>query len=126
MSNNRFAKFERRKPGQRNKLEAAYEAHLGLLQKAGEIHGFMFEGMKLRMADNTFFTADFVVFASDWVIELHDTKGTTTKTLKDGAKVKGPWVEGDALVKLKVVAELFPFRVFSVYKVGNTWEKKQY
>jgi len=32
----------------------------------------------------------------------------------------------NAKLKLKVVAELFPFRVMAVYKVGNTWERMEF
>lgn len=121
---NRFAKHKRRAPGERNKLEAAYEAHLEMLHRAGEIDGYKFEGIKLRLADNTFFTPDFLVFASDGVVELHDTKGTTTKKRADGSKDKAPWIEEDAKIKLKVVAELFPFRVFAIFKTAEGWQKQ--
>ncbi len=123
---NRFAKHKRRAPGERNKLEAAYEAHLEMLHRAGEIDGYKFEGIKLRLADNTFFTPDFLVFASDGVVELHDTKGTTTKKRADGSKDKAPWIEEDAKIKLKVVAEQFPFRVFAVFKVKEGWQMQQF
>lgn len=124
-SGNRFAKFERRKKGERNKLEAEYEAYLGLMQKSGAIESFMFEGIKLRLADGTSYTPDFLVFASDGVVEIHDTKGTTTKKLKAG-NIKGPWIEEDARIKLAVVAEQFPFRTFAVFKANGTWQKKQF
>ena len=122
MAFNRFAKFKRRAPGERNKLEAAYEQHLGLLKRAGKIEDFKFEGIKLRLADNTFYTPDFLVFAEDGVVELHDTKGTTKKKRSDGSKVAKPWIEEDAKIKLKVVAELYPFRVLAVFKTADGWE----
>lgn len=120
---NRFAKHKRREAGDRNKVEAAYEAHLGLLLKAGEIDGFEFEGIKLRMADLTWWTPDFLVYAADGVVELHDTKGTTKKGKSDGTRVSAPWIEEDAKIKMKVVAERFPFRVFAVFKTANGWER---
>lgn len=125
MSFNRFAKFKRRAPGERNKLEAAYEAHLELLKQAGEIVGYKFEGIKLRLADNTFYTPDFIVFAKDDVVELHDTKGTTTKNTAAG-KVKAAWCEEDAKLKIKLVAELYPFRTYIVFKNGATWERQEF
>ena len=36
--------------------EAAYDAHLSLLQHAGHILWRKFEGLKLSLADNTFYT----------------------------------------------------------------------
>lgn len=123
---NRFAKHARRKPGEMNKTEAAYNGHLGLLLRAGEIDGFMFEGIKLRLADNTFFTPDFLVMAKDGVLELHDTKGTTKKARASGIKEAAPWIEEDAKIKLKLTAELFPFRVFAVYKTAEGWQKMEF
>ena len=126
MAFNRFAKHKRRAPGERNKTEAAYEAYLTLLHKAGEIDGFEFEGIKLRMADLTWWTPDFLVYAQDGVVELHDTKGTTTKKRANVSKDKAPWIEEDAKIKLKVIAERFPFRVFAVFKTADGWQKQPF
>lgn len=123
---NRFAKHARRKPSEMNKTEAEYDAYLGLLLKAGEIDGFKFEGIKLKLADNTFFTPDFFVMAKDGVMELHDTKGTTKKLRKSGEKEAAPWIEEDAKIKLKLVAELYPFRVFAVFKTKDGWQKMEF
>lgn len=109
-----------------NKTESAYNDYLGLLLRAGEIDGFAFEAIKLRLADNTFFTPDFLVMAKDGVLELHDTKGTTKKLRASGQKEAMPWIEEDAKIKLKVVAELFPFRVFAVFKTSEGWQKQQF
>lgn len=123
---NRFARYTRRVPGERNRTEAAYEAHLQALCAAGEICGFEFEGMKLRMADKTWWTPDFVVMTADGYIELHDTKGTTTKTRANGEKEKAPWIEDDARVKMKVIAEQWPFKVFAVFKTPAGWVRQAF
>lgn len=125
MAFNRFAKYQRRAAGERNKTEAAYEAHLELQLRAGEIMGYRFEGITLKLADNTRFTPDFLVFSNDGVVELHDTKGTTKKKLSSGP-VAAPWIEEDAKIKLKVCAELYPFRVFAVFKTKEGWERLQF
>ncbi|KRG69246.1 phage related protein gp8 [Pseudoxanthomonas dokdonensis] len=96
-----------------NKTEIAYAAHLELLKAAGEVLWYRFEGIKLRLADNTFYTADFAVMASDGVVELHE--------------VKGFWTD-DARVKIKVAADQYPFR-FMAFKVrakkhGGGWERE--
>lgn len=100
----------RLKTGAMNKTEAAYEAHLALLQHAGEIQWRKFEGLKLRLADNTFYTPDFAVMAADGVIECHE--------------VKGFW-QDDARAKIKVAADLYPFRFLAVRakpkKEGGGW-----
>jgi hypothetical protein len=121
-----FARFHKREPGSKNRVETAYEEYLTLLKAAGEIQDFKYEGIKLRLADNTFYTPDFLVFAADGVVELHDTKGTTKKANAAGVKVPKAWVEEDAKLKIKVVAELFPFRTFIVWKSEGQWIKEQF
>ena len=86
--------------GKMNKTEAAYDAHLWTLRTAGQVFWHAFEGVKLRLADNTFYTPDFAVLAADGYLEMHE--------------VKGFW-EDDARVKIKVAAALFPFR-FKAFK----------
>lgn len=107
----RFAKGRTRTPAGMNKTEAAYCETLRLRQLAGEIDWFKFEGIKLRLADKTFYTPDFAVMASDGVIELHE--------------VKGHW-EDDARVKIKVAAAAFPFRFIGVKKAGTGWSFEQF
>lgn len=89
----------RLKVGERNKTESAYELHLEARRAAGEIVWFRFEGLKLRLADNTFYTPDFAVMRSDGQLECHE--------------VKGHW-QDDARVKVKVAAEMYPFRFIAV------------
>jgi hypothetical protein len=48
-----------------NGTEAAYAAHLGMRQLAGEIVGWKFEAVKLRLADGAWFTPDFLILFSD-------------------------------------------------------------
>lgn len=79
-----------------NKLEADYAAILKARQQAGEILWFTYEGIKFRLADNTFYTPDFAVMMADGTIEIHETKGG--------------FIRDDAMVKLKVAASLYPFR----------------
>lgn len=89
----------RLKTGAMNKSEAAYAQHLGLLQAAGEVAWFRFEGLKFRLADNTFYTPDFAVMRADGALEAHE--------------VKGHW-QDDARVKIKVAADLYPVRFIAV------------
>ena len=101
----------RLKPGQMNKTESAYAERLEMLRRSGKIHWFKFEGMKLRLADNTFYTPDFCVMAADGVIEFHE--------------VKGFW-QDDARAKIKVAADIYPFRFLAVKPLpkrsGGGWE----
>ena len=98
-----------------NKTEAAYEANvLRPAQIAGEILWYKFEGVKLRLADNTFLTVDFPVMLADGTLEMHDVKG--------GKAV----FTDDARVKMKVAADLYPFTFKAVYprakKHGGGWD----
>lgn len=89
----------RLKTGQMNKTEARYAAHLEAEKHAGRVFWYHFEGVKLRLADNTFYTCDFAVLAADGHLEMHE--------------VKGFWAD-DARVKIKVAASLYPFRFMAV------------
>ena len=80
----------RLKTGQMNKTESEYCQLLELRKRAGEIDWYRFEGIKLRLADNTFYTPDFAVMLSTGEMEMHE--------------VKGFWTD-DARVKIKVAAE---------------------
>lgn len=105
------AALGRLKTGQMNKTEAAYQADLQLRQHAGDVAWFKFEGVKLRLADNTFYSPDFAVMLASGQMEMHE--------------VKGFW-QDDARVKIKVAAELYPFRFIAVRprakKNGGGWE----
>ena len=100
----------RLKAGAMNKTEAAYAGHLELLRHAGQVQWFKFEGLKLRLADNTFYTPDFAVMSADGVMEMHE--------------VKGFW-QDDARAKIKIAADLYPFRFIAIKalpkKAGGGW-----
>ena len=99
--------------GAMNKTEAAYERDLKDAQALGDVLWYKFEAVKLRLADNTFYTPDFAVMANDGVLEMHE--------------VKGFW-QDDARVKIKVAASLYPFRFIAVQvlpkKQGGGWKRE--
>jgi hypothetical protein len=113
--NKAFYAQGRLKPGTMNKGEAAYAGHLELLKRAGEILWYRFEGLKLRLADNTFYTPDFAVMTAECVIECHE--------------VKGFW-QDDARAKIKIAADLYPFRFKALKarakKHGGGWEEEDF
>lgn len=57
----RMQALGRLKTGQMNATERAYGQLLELRKRAGEIAWYKFEGLKLRLADNTFYTPDYAV-----------------------------------------------------------------
>lgn len=101
----------RLKTGVMNKTEAAYDAHLGLRKHAGEIAWYKFEGIKLRLADNTFYSPDFAVMLADGIMEMHE--------------VKGHW-QDDARAKIKIAADLYPFRFIALKKAGKGWQTEEF
>jgi hypothetical protein len=85
------------------------------LEQAGQILWHKFDGIKLRLADNTFYTPDFAVLAADGVMELHE--------------VKGFW-QDDARAKIKIAAAIYPFRFIAVMakpkREGGGWSVEEF
>jgi len=112
---NRSYALGRLKAGQRNKTESAYEKYLEERRIAGEVVWYKFEGIKVRLADSTFYTPDFAVMLANGQIELHE--------------VKGFW-QDDARVKIKVAADMYPFRFIAIKakakKHGGGWEIEEF
>jgi hypothetical protein len=101
----------RLKTGAMNRTEGRYEALLRLRMQAGEVAWYRFEGIKLRLADATFYTPDFAVMLTDGSMELHE--------------VKGFW-QDDARVKIKVAAEMYPFRFVAVRSAKGGFEVEEF
>ncbi len=97
--------------GHMNKTEAAYAAELEIRKRAGEIIWYLFEGIKLRLADLTFYTPDFFLMRADGTLECKE--------------IKGFW-EDDARVKIKVAAAMFPFRFTGVKKTKQGWIEEEF
>lgn len=109
----------RLKAGAMNKTEALYEATvLKPALMAGEVAWYKFEGLKLRLADNTFFTPDFAVMLSTGAMQCHEVKGSP-RIFADDAKVK-----------IKVASDLYPFLFITAFpqskKDGGGWKIIEY
>lgn len=107
----------RMKAGAMNQTESAYEHHLRKRQLVGEIVWYRFEGLTLRLAERCSYTPDFVVMCADGQIELHEVKGSRAI------------FHDDARVKVKVTAELFPFRMIAAYprdRVFSGWDIEEF
>jgi hypothetical protein len=101
--------------GAMNKTEASYDSYLRELTHAGEVIWHKFEAAKLRLADNTFYSPDFMVLPASGFLEMHE--------------VKGFW-QDDARAKIKIAAALFPFRFVAVTarakKHGGGWAREEF
>jgi hypothetical protein len=106
MTFRRTARGKARPRGQMNNLEREYAEQLKLRERAGEVEWFAYEGVKFRLANNTFYTPDFLVMLANGDMEVHE--------------VKGFWEE-DARVKIKVAAALYPFRFIAISKGKEGW-----
>lgn len=111
----KHAALGRLKTGQMNQTEEAYARDLELRRTLGEVAWFKFEGVKLRLADNTFYSPDFAVMLASGVMEMHE--------------VKGFW-QDDARAKIKIAADLYPFRFIAVTKrakkEGGGWAVEEF
>ena len=111
----KHAALGRMKTGQMNQTEEAYARALELLRAAGEVLWFKFEGVKLRLADNTFYSPDFAVMQASGHMEMHE--------------VKGFW-QDDARAKIKIAADMYPFRCIAVTKRakknGGGWQVEEF
>ncbi len=93
-------------PGKMNRTEEAYAAHLEQLKHVGDVLWYKFEGIKLRLADNTFLTIDFPVLSATGILEMREVKG---------------FLRDDANVKLKVAASMYPFKFILVRRKKSGW-----
>ncbi|MDN2676729.1 DUF1064 domain-containing protein [Janthinobacterium sp. SUN033] len=105
----------RLKVGAMNKTEAAYAQTLEQRKAAGEVAWYRFEGLKFRLADNTFYTPDFAVLLAGGALEAHE--------------VKGYW-QDDARAKIKIAADMYPLRFVAVQalpkKAGGGWKVEEF
>jgi hypothetical protein len=91
----------RHQAGVMNGPENRYANILEGRKRLGELVDWRFECLKLKLADKTYFTADFFVVRNDGELELVDVKGS------------GP-EEEDARVKIKTAAETYPWFHFAI------------
>lgn len=100
-----------------NNTEARYSVLLDARRAAGEIAGWWFESLTLKLAPDTRYTPDFLVMLADGSLECHEIKAMWSN---------GSVARDDAAVKYKVAAQLFPFRfllcVSLPKKQGGGWQ----
>jgi len=103
-----------------NKTETKFSHRLEALKRAGTIVDWRFEALKFRLADMTTYTPDFLVISADGSITLIDTKAYWKKAGKVG-------ITEDANVKIKVVAEQYPWFAFqTTWEQDGGWHHKTY
>lgn len=90
-----------------NNTERAYSVLLEAKRRRGEIVRWDYEPIKMRLADNTYLTPDFRVICADGEEQFHETKGG--------------FVREDAWIKLKLAAELHPYRFLMAQLRKGAW-----
>lgn len=105
----------RLKVGTMNKTERAYAGTLELRKVVGEVAWYKFEGLKFRLADNTFYTPDFAVMLTTGELQAHE--------------VKGFW-QHDARAKIKIAADMYPLQFVAIQasakKDGGGWKVEEF
>ena len=105
------------KKGEMNKTEEAYSQHLQNLLFEGHILEWKYEPETLKLGKDCRYTPDFRVVSKEEIIEFHEVKGRS----KDK-----PYIEDDALVKIKTAAELHPYKFVICWKArAGNWEKRE-
>lgn len=95
-----------------NKLEQAWANELELAKRAGEVLDYRYEAVKLRLADKTFYTPDFMVIQKDGTIRFDETKG---------------FMREAARVRLNVAVDCYPqFRFRLIQKKKGQWNVKDF
>lgn len=131
----------RKQPGEANKLELEFADYLEQQKKQSQIHDYSYEPESLKLADKTRYTPDFRVIRYDTIpiainychIEFYEVKGTTTKKKikldKQGnevvTKTKTPYIESASNIKIKLAAELHPYKFIIAWKEKDGWHFKE-
>jgi len=99
-----------------NKTEARFHELLFEQKVKGNILDFEYERIKLKLADATFYTPDFVVYP----LVGNYTDNPCLKFIE----VKGPFIRDDAMVKFKVAKEMFKHFDFEMWQLkDSTWRR---
>jgi hypothetical protein len=106
-----------------NGTEQEYARLLEVRHRAGELLWYRYEPVKLRLADRTYYTPDFLVVANDMTLELHEVKHA-----RAGQRT---YYTDDSRVKIKVAAEQYPmFSFVGVTKRaksdGGGWSEERF
>jgi len=91
-----------------NILERRYS---DTLTHSKDVTWHRYEAVKLRLANGAYFTPDFLVMKADGELQVHECKGF--------------WREA-AKVRMKVAAELFPFKFIAVKHSKAGWEFEEF
>lgn len=102
----------RMKAGKMNGTEKKYAALLDQRKLSGEVLEYWFDAVNLRLGDNCHYRPDFLVLLASNELELHE--------------VKGSYCTDDGLVKIKVAANMFPFKFVMKQMIKGKWIDREF
>lgn len=113
----RYQALGRLPKGKMNDTEKAYSLRLEAMRQRGEVLGWLFHPIRVRLADATFYEVDFLVLHADMRIAIHE--------------VKGGYTTDKGQLKIKLCAEVLPWFVFykaikQPEKLGGGWKLEEY
>lgn len=85
-----------------NKTETAHAWDLEMRKRAGEIQEYRWQPLRLKLGADCTYEPDFMALMADGTIEFHE--------------VKGGFITDDAMVKVRVAANLFPWFIFRLFQ----------
>lgn len=94
-----------------NKLEAAWAEVLRERELRGEVLWWRWEGITLKLGADVRYTPDFAVVVASGEMEMHETKGG--------------FFRDDAKAKLRIAADLYPFRFVLVRLDEGVWKTEE-
>ena len=99
-------------PGKMNQTEEKWSWELEIEKRAGIIDDWLFEPIRLKLADRCTYTPDFMVAVYERGIAFHEIKGG------------GP-IRDDAIVKFKMAREKYWYFDFHMYQLKDgIWTEK--
>ena len=117
-------KFSRRAKGAKgryvkgvmNANEQAFAKVLDEWKLNGKVLWYAFESVTFKLAPKTTYTPDFLA--------VHDDMSLVAYEVKSGQRTGKPFTQGDAVVKMKLCAELFPHIPLIITWVHKTYPRK--
>lgn len=113
----RFQALGRLPKDKMNGTEKAYSMRLEAMRQRGEILGWLFHPLRVRLADSTYYEVDFLVLQADMRMAIHE--------------VKGGYTTDKGQIKIRLCAEVLPWFVFckatkQPERRGGGWVLEEY
>jgi hypothetical protein len=102
-----------------NKTEIAFARVLESMKITGQILWYAYEPIKIRLADKTYYTVDFLVVEATGRLVAYEVKAYWKSAGRAG------WTD-DSRVKIKVAAEHFPIKFYAAIQHKDHWDYEEF